>query len=156
MASDRRPGPARLVGRPLVPGAAEGRALVIRSGLSFAMGVDVASGRVVDVHSPARGELLGGRILVMPSGRGSSSASTSFAECIRLGTAPAAILLGEIDEILVVGAIVARTLYGRLCPIVQLSRSALAAVEDGAPVTIDDSVVTLASWRASGRAGVDG
>ena len=46
----------------------------------------------------------------MPSGRGSSSSSSVLAEAIRAGTAPAAIVLGEADPILALGAIVAREL----------------------------------------------
>jgi predicted aconitase with swiveling domain len=41
-----------------------------------------------------------------------------LAEAIRAGTAPAAIVLGEADPILPLGAIVARELYGTVVPIV--------------------------------------
>ena len=57
----------------------------------------------------------------MPCGRGSSSSSTVLAEAIRLGTAPAAIVLSEPDPILVIGALVAQRLYARTCPIVVVS-----------------------------------
>jgi predicted aconitase with swiveling domain len=125
------------VGRAMVAGDAVGSALILEQGLSFAMGFDVVDGRITDVHSPVHGEILTGRVLVMPVGRGSSSASTSLAEAIRLGTAPAAILLGEVDEILAIGAIVARTLYGRVCPIVVAAPSDLAAITTGATVRVN-------------------
>ena len=41
-----------------------------------------------------------------------------LAEAIRAGTAPAAIVLGEADPILLLGAIVARELYGKTTPVV--------------------------------------
>ena len=47
---------------------------------------------------------------------------------IRLGTAPAAIILAEPDPILVVGAMVAGELYGRKCPVVVLAAPDFAAV----------------------------
>ena len=96
----------------LVAGSAEGEALVLDEPLSFWGGVDPATGEVIDVHHPQRGANVTGRILVMPSGRGSSSSSSVLAEAIRAGTAPAAIVLLEADPIIALGAIVARELYG--------------------------------------------
>jgi hypothetical protein len=54
---------------------------------------------------------LTGVLLAIPHGRGSSSSSSVLAEAIRLGTAPAGIILNELDEILLVGAMVANDLY---------------------------------------------
>jgi uncharacterized protein len=133
-----------LRGRPVVAGNARGTALLLEHGLSFAMALDVADGRITDVHSPYSGTSVSGRVLVMPAGRGSSSASTALAEAIRVGTAPAAMLLAEVDEILTVGAIVARTLYGHTCPIVILASEDMAAIETGAQVDVErDGSVSL-------------
>ena len=104
--------------RTLVPGTAEGRALVLDEPLSFWGGVDPETGDITDVRHPQHGVSVTGRILVMPSGRGSSSSSSVLAESIRAGTAPAAIVLGEADPILALGAIVARELYGKVIPVV--------------------------------------
>ena len=111
-----------LRGRVLVAGAAAGPALVLEAPLSLWGGMDPRSGRLSDHHHPQLGATVTGRVLVMPSGRGSSSSSSVLAEAIRLGTAPLAILLAEPDEILVLGALVAEYLYGRTCPIVVLPR----------------------------------
>jgi uncharacterized protein len=105
-------------GRTLVPGTAEGRALVLDEPLSFWGGVDPETGEITDVRHPQHGASIAGRILVMPSGRGSSSSSSVLAESIRAGTAPAAIVLGEADPILALAAIVARELYGKTTPVV--------------------------------------
>jgi predicted aconitase with swiveling domain len=104
--------------RTLVAGSAEGDALVLEAPLSFWGGIDPATGTVIDVHHPQVGANVAGRILVMPSGRGSSSSSSVLAEAIRAGTAPAAIVLLEADAILALGAIVARELSGATIPIV--------------------------------------
>jgi len=127
---------SKIRGRPIVAGTARGRALVLEDGLSFAMGFEPASGEIRDVHGSATELAIVDRVLVMPSGRGSSSASTSLAEAIRLGTAPAAIVLSEVDEILAVGAIVARRLYGRTCPIVLVEASDRRRIRPGADVAI--------------------
>src|SRR6266567_1531224 len=104
-------------GRALVAGAATAPALVLEAPLSLWGGMDPRTGRISDRHHPQVGATVNGRVLVMPSGRGSSSSSSVLAEAIRLGTAPLAILVEEPDEILVLGAIVADQLYGRTCPV---------------------------------------
>ena len=93
----------------------------------------------------------------MASGRGSSSSSTVLAEAIRLDTAPLAIVLSEPDPILVIGAIVARRLYGRVCPIVQLNRfdHALLAEASQAEIAVgaagDRRVLVTATGSGSDR-----
>ena len=104
--------------RSLVAGRASGLALVLEAPLSFWGGIDPASGLIVDVHHPQHGERVTGTVLVMPSGRGSSSSSTVLAESVRAGTAPAAVVLREPDPIVALGAIVARELYGTAPPVV--------------------------------------
>jgi predicted aconitase with swiveling domain len=104
--------------RTLVAGEGEGEVLVLDEPLSFWGGIDPATGAIVDVHHPQRGEVVAGRVLVMPSGRGSSSSSSVLAEAVRAGTAPAAIVLREPDPIVALGAIVARELYGIALPVV--------------------------------------
>ena len=107
-------------------------------------GVDPASGQVIDARHPQRGESVAGRVLVMPAVRGSSSSSSILAEAIRAGTAPAAILLGEPDLILAIGAAVGEELYGRSVPVVLLAPDQLAGIADGAQVRVDGADVTLA------------
>jgi uncharacterized protein len=140
-------GGSELAGRALVAGEAAGPALVLEAPLSLWGGMDPHSGRVGDHHHPQLGETLTGRVLVMPSGRGSSSSSSVLAEAIRLGTAPLAILLAEPDEILVLGALVAEYLYGRTCPILVLPEDAHAAIATGDQVAVSGGRVTLARSR---------
>ena len=120
--------------RTLVAGTAEGRALVLGEPLSFWGGVDPATGDVIDARHAQHGANVAGAILVMPSGRGSSSSSSVLAEAIRAGTPPTAIVLGEADPILALGAIVARELYGLTMPIVVSTTS--PRVRDGDLVSV--------------------
>jgi predicted aconitase with swiveling domain len=99
-------------------------------------GVDPASGEVIDARHPQRGSSITGRVLVMPSVRGSSSSSSVLAEAVRAGSAPAAILLGEPDLILAVGAAVAEELYGVRLPVLVLEPRDLSAVPGGGRVRI--------------------
>ncbi|UCI22093.1 DUF126 domain-containing protein [Mesorhizobium sp. B2-1-8] len=110
-------------------GAAEGQALVFSQPLSFWGGIDAETGGITDHSHPGLGQNVAGRILVMPSGRGSSSSSSVLAEAIRSGTAPAGILLERPDPILAVGAIVAEFLYGISMPLVVCDIAGLVSGE---------------------------
>ena len=123
-------------GHSIVAGEADGTALVLQEPLSLAFGMSLETGRVADVRAPQLGALIAGQILVMPVGRGSSTASTVLAEAIRLGVGPMAIVLREVDEILAVGAIVARTLYGRVCPILVANTSDFGSIRTGDRIRI--------------------
>jgi len=133
--------------RTLVAGTAEGRALVLDEPLSFWGGIDPANGDIVDARHPQHGANVAGRILVMPSGRGSSSSSSVLAEAIRAGTAPAAIVMSEADPILALGAIVARELFGTTIPVIVTAGSDLRT-DDLATVRADETGVEL---RGRGR-----
>ncbi len=102
----------------LVAGTATGPTLVLDEPLSFWGGVDPITGEIIDRSHPQSGAIITNRILVMPGGRGSSSASSVLAECIRAGTAPVGIILEESDPLLALGSLVATELYpDRTCPI---------------------------------------
>jgi predicted aconitase with swiveling domain len=106
------------LGRFYAGGEAEAPALVLSEPLSFWGGIEVLTGKIIDHSHPDLGKSVAGQILVMPSGRGSSSSSSVLAETIRRGTAPVGIVLARPDPILTVGSIVAQSLYNLRCPIV--------------------------------------
>lgn len=133
------PGPGRpepIAGRCLHSGAARGRVLHLDEPLSFWGGTD-HSGRIIDQHHPQCGESVAGVVLVMRSGRGSSSSSYVLAEQLRVGAGPAAIVMSEPDAIVTLGTIVAAELYERAVPVVMVAPDDLHALRTGALATID-------------------
>jgi predicted aconitase with swiveling domain len=123
--------------RTLFPGSARGCVLRLDEPLSLWGGMDPGTGRVIDRRHPQAGENIAGKVLMMPSGRGSSSSSSILAEALRAGTAPVAVILGEPDPILVVGAAVSSELYGRAIPIVVLESPNYDAIGTGDEVEIE-------------------
>ena len=123
--------------RVLVPGAASGETLVLDEPLSFWGGVDPSDGRIIDRHHPQVGEVVRGRVLVMPSGRGSSSSSSVLAETLRAGTGPVAILLAEPDPIVALGAVVADELYGGSIPVLVVDRRAYERITTGTVLRVE-------------------
>jgi len=120
-----------LKGRALVPGSAEGIALVAGQPLSFWGGLDAATGEIIDRRHPRSGAIVTGRVLVLPAGKGSSTASAVLLDAIRAGTAPVAIILLRPDPILALGSIVADEMYGRSVPVVVLPPDAFATLCEG-------------------------
>ena len=125
-------------GRTLHPGTATGTPIRLTAPLSFWGGTD-NEGRIVDAHHPQCGAVLTGRILLMESGRGSSSASSVLAEQIRARTAPAAIILSRPDPIIPLGALIAAELYNLDLPVVVAPYD---AIPDDALVQVADGTIT--------------
>src|SRR5690606_11108579 len=121
----------------LVEGAADGPALVLSEPLSLWGGLDPETGDIIDQRHPQWGQNVTGRVLVMPVGKGSSSASSILLEAVRLGKAPAAILLREPDAILALGAAVARELYGVAPPVVVLKADKYDEIVDGKRLAVE-------------------
>lgn len=114
--------------RALVEGDVRAVPLVLGAALSLWGGLDPADGTIVDARHPQSGASVARRLLVMPAVRGSSSSSSVLAEALRLGVGPAGILLGAPDGILVAGALVARELYGTVCPMALVGDGRIAEV----------------------------
>jgi hypothetical protein len=119
-------------GRSLVTGEARGPALILDEPLSFWGGVNPETGRVIDVHHPQLGVTVTGRVLVMPSGRGSSSSSSVLVESIQAGTGPVAIVMREPDPIIALGAIVVRELFGTRFPVVVVDEATYRSLRNDA------------------------
>jgi predicted aconitase with swiveling domain len=115
-------------------------ALLLDAPLSLWGGLDPTTGDIIDQRHPQCGANVSGRVLVMPVGKGSSSASSILLEAARLGTAPAAIVLAEMDGILALGAAVAREMYGVEVPVVVAGQQ-YGRLRDGQPVDINGTGV---------------
>jgi predicted aconitase with swiveling domain len=125
-----------LTGKISHPGVAEGEVLLLTEPVSFWGGVD-HHGEIIDVHHAQHKAKMTNKILVMPSGRGSSSATAVLAELIRTGDGPLAIIMLQCDTILVIGALVSAEIYGRSMPIVELDQEQYAQLSDGMRVSVD-------------------
>jgi uncharacterized protein len=94
-------------GEVLMPGAARGPLLKLAAPISFWGGIDASSGLITDVRHPDHGRCVTGTILALPGTIGSSSSSSVLLELIHKAKAPAALILGVPDAILLLGLVVA-------------------------------------------------
>lgn len=122
--------------RVLVDGEARGPLLVLEAPVSFWGGVHPGSGRIVDPRHPQHGVALHGQVVLVPATVGSSSSSSVLLELFRGGRAPAALLLGTVDPVLPIGAVVAEELGYATCPVLAVAPGDLAGVPSGTEVLI--------------------
>ena len=94
-------------GRPIAPGFAEGEALVSAENISFFGGVDPDSGTVAEKGHHLEGRTVAGKILVFPTGKGSTVGSYTLYRLAKAGRAPAAVVNAECEPIVAVGCILA-------------------------------------------------
>lgn len=93
-------------GRRVVPGVAEGEALVTTEPISGWGGVDPRNGTIVEVRHALRGQSFAGKVLVFPGAKGSSGWSAQFHLARLMGTAPAAWLFNRMTTKIALGAVV--------------------------------------------------
>ncbi len=126
----------RLSGRKIYGGRAEGEALVTSMGISFFGGVDAETGVVVEKGHELAGQAIGGKVLVFPTGKGSTVGSYTLYRLKSNGHAPAAIVNAECETITAVGCIIAEIPCVDKIPIAQLTTGLRVAV-DGEAATIE-------------------
>ena len=93
-------------GRVIKAGTAQGVALVSTQPMGFLGGVDPESGCVIEPGHALEGQSIADRVLVFPTGKGSTVGSYTLYRLARAGQAPAAILNAESEAIVAVGAII--------------------------------------------------
>ncbi len=115
---------ADMTGLAILPGSAAAEVLVCDPGLSFWGGIDPETGRVIDAHHPLHGESLAGKVVAMPTSRGSCTGSGVLLELALNGHAPAALVFREGEDVLTLGALIADRLFHRPLPVLRLSPGA--------------------------------
>ena len=97
----------KLTGRKIFQGKISGEALVTKDSISFYGGVDPETGIVVEKGHELEGKSISGKILVFPSGKGSTVGSYVIYGLKKNGVGPAAIINKETETIVATGVILA-------------------------------------------------
>ena len=141
---------AVLHGKAWIAGQASGEVLHADTGLSFMGGVDAATGRVIDVHHPLCGKSVAGKVLCLPSGRGSCSGSLVIFELLLNGHAPAALVFRHKETILTLGVLIAAELFQRGIPVLQLDEAGFAALSKARFARIEGDTIRPTEDLAAG------
>lgn len=95
-----------LTGRVIKAGQARGLALVSPEPIGFFGGVDPDTGVIVESGHPLLGQAVAGRVLIFPTGKGSTVGSYTLYRLVQNRLGPAAIINAESEPIVAVGAII--------------------------------------------------
>jgi predicted aconitase with swiveling domain len=93
--------------RKISKGHAKGEVLITKDPLSFLGGVDPHTGVVIDQGHELYGKKISDKILVIPSGKGSTVGSYVIFQMAKSKTAPKAIISIKAEPIIATGAIMA-------------------------------------------------
>ncbi len=126
-----------ILARVVKAGHAEGEALVSPEPIGFLGGVDPDTGIVIEAGHPLEGQCVAGRVLVFPTGKGSTVGSYTLYRLARSQLAPAAIINAEADPVVAVGAIIAE--------IPMVDRVDISRIRTGDWVQVHDRQITI--WQ---------
>ncbi|MHB1357914.1 MAG: DUF126 domain-containing protein [Anaerolineae bacterium] len=121
--------------RIIVAGKAEGEALVSSAAISFLGGVDAESGMIIEKGHPLEGQSVAGRILVFPTGKGSTVGSYVIYRLAKAHLAPRAIINSKSEAIVAVGALIAG--------IPMVDQVDIRRIETNMHVSIDEGIVSI-------------
>ncbi len=96
----------RFKGRRIFKGKIEGEALVTGDDISFFGGCDPETGEIVEKGHELEGKSIAGKILVFPTGKGSTVGSYVLYALKKVGKAPLAIVNESTDTVVAVGCII--------------------------------------------------
>ncbi|MCS7116281.1 MAG: DUF126 domain-containing protein [Nitrososphaerota archaeon] len=115
--------------RKISKGVGEGVSLVSNAPISFLGDVDPKTGLIVNKNHPLYGKSIEGKVLIFPTGRGSTVGSYILYQLSKNGKAPKAIIMKEAEPIIAVGAIISNI------PLVD--KPEVFEFKDGERITVD-------------------
>ena len=119
-------------GRIISRGVASGKALISKQPVSFYGGVNPENGVVIEKGHELEGKSIKGKVLVFPHGKGSTVGSYTLYRLRKNGATPKAIINGECETIVAVGAIISGI------PLMdKLERSPFRLLKNGDLVKVD-------------------
>jgi len=122
-------------GRIISKGTAQEEALVTSQPISFYGGVDPNTGEVLEKGHELQGKSVKGKILVFPTGKGSTVGSYTLYRLKKNGMAPAGIINRECETVVAVGAIISE--------IPCVDKIDISKINTGDKIRIKNEVVTL-------------
>jgi predicted aconitase with swiveling domain len=127
-----------LRGRSVVPGWAEGEALVTRDAVPGWGGVNPVQGIITETRHELRGQSFKDKVLVCRGAKGSSGWSAMYHIARLAGTAPKALIFNEMTTKVALGAVVMR-----IPSVTDLDRDPLEIIETGDWVIVDGDKGTV-------------
>ena len=135
--------PMVLAGHAGVGQAVEGLALVSPDGFSARYDLDRATGRISRASHALHGQALAGKVFVCPVAKGGFATSWALYDLRARGLAPAAMLFGWANPVMVQGAVLAG-----IALMDQLAPDPLAVIHTGDWVRVEPGAGRVQVWRS--------
>jgi len=130
-----------ITGRGIVPGVAQGEALVTRETISGWGGINPMTGTVIESRHELKGQSFAEKVLIFPGAKGSSGWSGIFHMAKLRGMAPVAMVFNIMTTKAALGAVVMRTPTVTDCDIDPLDH-----IRTGDWVRVDGDAGTISVW----------
>ena len=124
-----------LKGRIISKGIAEAEALTTTQPISFYGGVDPETSEILEKGHELQGKRIKGKILVFPTGKGSTVGSYTLYRLKKGGIAPAGIINRECETVVAVGAIISE--------IPCVDEVDISKIKTGDTIRLENGVVTI-------------
>ncbi len=121
----------QLNGRLISKGKGKGDALATTQPISFYGGVDPNTGIVIEKGHELQGQSVKDKILVFPTGKGSTVGSYTLYRMKKNGTAPAGMINKECETVVAVGAIISEIPCVDKIDILKIKTGTKVIVENG-------------------------
>ncbi len=125
----------QLKGRIIYKGKAQGEALVTSQPISFYGGVDPNTGVIIEKGHELQGQSVKGKILVFPTGKGSTVGSYTLYRMKKNGAAPAGMINRECETVVAVGVIISE--------IPCVDKIDISKIKTGYKVNIENDTVSI-------------
>jgi hypothetical protein len=125
----------QLKGRLISKGKAQGEALVTSQPISFYGGIDPNTGIVLEKGHALQGQSVKDKILVFPTGKGSTVGSYTLYRMKKNGTAPAGMVNKECETVVAVGAIISE--------IPCVDKVDISKIKTGDKIQMENGVLTI-------------
>jgi predicted aconitase with swiveling domain len=122
-------------GRIISRGVVEAEALTTTQPISFYGGVDPETSEILEKGHELKGKKIKGKILVFPTGKGSTVGSYTLYRLKKGGVAPAGIINNECETVVAVGAIISE--------IPCVDKIDISKIESGDTVRIENGVIKI-------------
>ncbi len=99
----------KIKAKPVTKGVVQGEAIISRMPISFTGGMDPDTGIIREPGHDLEGQSVAGKILLFPSGKGSTTGSWQFYAAYRRGNAPSGIINLKTEGVVAVSAIITHT-----------------------------------------------
>lgn len=124
-----------LEGKTVFGGKVKGKALVTNDQISFYGGIDPEKGIITEKGHELEGQSFVGKILVFPSGKGSTVGSYGLYRLAKNGVAPLGMINSDCEAIVAVGAIISE--------IPMVDRIDISKIRTGDLVEIEGDIVRI-------------